>query len=68
MVGHISMPALLHLFLFYTVPVIIVLALIFYFLMRSRGGETPLDILKKGYAKGEIDSETFNRMSKEIAG
>lgn len=37
---------------------------------RDRGGatygESPLDILKKRYARGEIDRETFERMKKDI--
>ena len=30
--------------------------------------ESPLDILKKRYARGEIDRETFERMKKDIEG
>lgn len=37
---------------------------------QNRGGstnaESALDILKKRYAKGEIDEETFKRMKQEI--
>lgn len=29
-------------------------------------GESPLDILKRRYAKGEISQEDFDRMKKEI--
>lgn len=31
-----------------------------------RQGETPLDILKKRYARGEIDRETFERMRNDL--
>ena len=33
---------------------------------RLSGSETPLDILKKRYAKGEISKEDFDRMKKDI--
>jgi putative membrane protein len=45
--------------------------------LRGRGGnepgpvpprETPLDILKRRYAAGEIDREEFERMKKELEG
>lgn len=32
----------------------------------GRGPESPLDILKKRYARGEIDRETYERMKREI--
>jgi len=30
------------------------------------GSESPLDILKKRYARGEIDREAFERMKREL--
>lgn len=54
---------------------IVLVAVIIYFVIeRSRGNEngadqsreTPMDILKKRYAKGEITKEEFERMKSEI--
>lgn len=53
--------------------VIIAVVLIIIFAIKSRGtfanisgNETPLDILKKRYAKGEISKEDFEKMKKDI--
>lgn len=48
------------------------IALLIYLLVRSLKGsdrplETPLDILKKRYARGEITKEDFDRLKKDIA-
>ena len=54
--------------------VLLLVGFIIYFLFqasKSKGSdgsimETPLDILKKRYAKGEIDKEKFDRMKKDL--
>lgn len=56
------------------IVMIVVLALCLYFLfgrVRSAGDlpgreETPLEILKKRYAKGEITKEEFEQMKRDI--
>jgi len=48
------------------------LVFLFRFVMNAgrgasgNGPESPLDILKKRYARGEIDRETYERMKREI--
>ena len=54
--------------------VLILVGVVIYFLFKaskSKGPddsiiETPLDILKKRYAKGEIDKEEFNRKKNDL--
>jgi putative membrane protein len=48
-----------------------VIALVVYLIVRgqsSKPPETPLDILKKRYARGEISREEFERMRKDLEG
>ncbi len=56
-------------FLLWNLLIILILALIFYWLLRSsrQTKETPMDLLKKRYVKGEIDKKTFNDMKKTIS-
>jgi putative membrane protein len=52
----------------YTLIIILLLALIFYWLIRNeKKKESPLELLKRRYAGGEIDSETFKSMKKDLA-
>jgi len=59
---------------FMWILLLIVLSVLIYFLLqasKSKGSgrsvtETPLDILKKRYAKGEITQEEFNRIKADI--
>ena len=54
--------------------IIILVAVAVYWLVRETrtkadhrlSGETPLDILKKRYAKGEITKDEFERMKKDL--
>ena len=54
--------------------VLVLVGVVIYYLLqisRSKGSdgsiiETPLDILKKHYAKGEIDKEEFDRKKKDL--
>ncbi|MFA5268964.1 MAG: SHOCT domain-containing protein [Methanoregula sp.] len=54
------------------IPMIGILALILYVILRESGGnkitdgKTAMDILKERYAKGEITSEQFQTMSEEL--
>lgn len=51
----------------YTLLIILFIAMIFYWLIRnSHRKESAIDILKKRYAAGEIDKETYERMKEDI--
>jgi putative membrane protein len=55
-------------YLIYTLIIILAIALIFYWLTKNaRKKETATEILKKRYAGGEIDRETFNQMKEDLA-
>ncbi len=59
---------IIHPFFVYTLLIVIILALIFYWLIRNTGKkESSLELLKKRYASGKIDRETFNAMKKDLA-
>ena len=53
---------------------LVLIGVVIYFLLqasKSKGSagsttETPLDILKKRYAKGEIDKEEFEQKKKDL--
>jgi putative membrane protein len=54
-------------------PMVGILFLIFYIIVRETGGQkmvtgekTPMDILKERYAKGEITSGEFQKMSEDL--
>jgi uncharacterized membrane protein len=53
----------------YTLAIILSIALIFYWLIRNqvKKKDTPLELLQKRYARGEIDAESFRDMKKEIS-
>ena len=54
--------------------IVILVAVAVYWLVREAStktdyrlsGETPLDILKKRYAKGEITKDEFEKMKKDL--
>lgn len=52
--------------LLFWVFVIVGVLLLVKWLQKQNTNETALEILKKRYARGEIDKETFERMKKEI--
>lgn len=52
------------------IPVIVII-IVFYLLMQSQRGrfvrETPLEILKKRYSKGEITKEEYDRIKQDLS-
>jgi putative membrane protein len=59
-------------FMWMLLIVILVAALVYWLAMEAKSktkgmsGETPLDILKKRYAGGEITKDEFERMKKDL--
>ncbi|MFZ2455726.1 MAG: hypothetical protein WAX07_04560 [Candidatus Altiarchaeia archaeon] len=52
----------------YTLAITLSIALIFYWLIRNQvKKDTPMDVLRKRYAKGEVDAGSFRDMKKEIS-
>ena len=49
-----------------TIVVIIIVALVGGFKTSTEDRETPLDILKKRYAKGELSKKEFDTMKRDI--
>ncbi|MFN3750272.1 MAG: SHOCT domain-containing protein [Thiobacillus sp.] len=56
--------------LFWLIPILLVVLVVRY-LLGDRAGkaeQTPLDILKTRYARGEIDEEEYQRKKRELGG
>lgn len=56
--------------LMWLILAILVVIVIYFFVRTQKGGsvrETPLEILKKCYAKGEITKEEFDRMKRDLS-
>ncbi len=57
-------------FFMWIIPIALVAVLIYIFIRlregKTGGTETPLDILKKRYARGEITKEDFDRMKRDL--
>lgn len=57
---------------FMGIILLVVIGIIVYFVIKGqksiteRGGETPLEILKTRYAKGEISKQEFEKMKKDL--
>ena len=52
------------------IMIVLIGVLIYFFIQLQKGKagstETPLEILKKRYARGEITKEDFDRMKKDL--
>ncbi len=48
------------------IVVVIIVAIVGSSKTSTEAGETPLDILKKRYAKGEISKQEFEKMKKDV--
>ncbi len=57
----------LHPSILWNIGIFLLVALIFYWLLKSsKKRETALDLLKKRYVTGEIDKDAFLQMKKDI--
>ncbi len=63
MLGFIPMPLIVNL------AMVVLVALIFWWLLRGSKTteETPMSVLKRRYAAGEIDRKTFLQMKEDMA-
>jgi len=54
--------------IFWIIIIVALVMLVKYFMTGNTGSQSegPLDILKKRYARGEIDKEEFERRRKEL--
>ena len=55
-----------------TVAIVLIVWLIIHFTSRRRGdygspGQSPLDVLKQRYARGEISKEEFEKMKSDLS-
>lgn len=56
--------------LMWLIPLIAVALVIYFMVQAQKGGsvrETPLEILKKRYAKGEITKEDYDKMKRDLS-
>lgn len=56
--------------LVWLIPILLIALVVRYVLgdRDGKAGQTPLDILKSRYARGEIDQEEFQRKKQELGG
>ncbi len=80
--GGIGWPGMIMMMVFWIAVLVGIVALVVWLLRQAQGraanagpgpegpaaGETPLDILKKRYARGEIDKTEFEEKKKDITG
>ncbi len=65
--GMSGMGALWPLFILFWILLIAGVVVVIGWLLRGKA-DTPLEILRRRYARGEIDRETYTRMRRELHG